>query len=666
MIYFIFWRILFILGLSHYWQLFLFFIALLILPQREYKPFIYAFIVVFILSFAPTTAPDYNKAELPQKTLGYLYHIEGQKADVFISGNKFKLKSYALRDFKEGDAVVLSGLAYRFQHTKNKYGFDYEKHYILQGYHGYLKAKIRLAEQAEPDSLFRRARAVFRRNLENCFNQLKPESKKLAYALILGDLSDKELTEKVSALGIIHLFVVSGFHFSAISLVLLFILKSLLKTPKYLTITFHLSLLIFYYGSIHSGYGSMRALFAIILSVLVFMLNRRNDTVNFTLIFVALVLFFQEEALYELGFQLTTIALIVVVITSRLLAEFNLSKTMKNLVLSLIVSLAVSPILVYARGASSLIAILLVPLLSPLIASFIIIIIVAVIFKKIFFFAPFVNAVEFLAKLIIDYIDWTNDLAFLQLSYHPYLALVLSVVVVFILTSIIYKNRGLKLHKMLFFAFILSAVLIINGMESGDNLHFYALYDGTACLYRTADMTILIDTSNDKELIAYLKKNAVSSIDYLIISKKDNYHAGNLALVKANFNIGEIIDTVDRQRIIEQGKTKLELYANNNSIDTYISNEKFKALLLVDNQYQANYPRDINILKLASGVKANQMNQFKRHFNAEKLIITGSFKTRKNRETLSEHDKGIYDTKIDGEVIVKSSGDSYEIKLLTD
>ncbi len=198
--------------------------------------------------------------------------------------------------------------------------------------------RIQVVEASSPSpSLETKLRSALRRDFPE-------EIQGLAAALVLGDRTDLEAEQRESmrALGLSHLFAISGFHFALMMLFLRGIAKRLGASP-WLSNGIGLILLWMYGGIIGFPISALRAL---VLMSFVFggeLTRLRVDRVNLLFAAVFVLLLVEPFSIYSVGFQLSVVATLSLFILPRWIQAVFFPRTP-------IVGKCLSPILAVQAG----------------------------------------------------------------------------------------------------------------------------------------------------------------------------------------------------------------------------------------------------------------------------------------------------------------------------
>ncbi len=229
-------------------------------------------------------------------------------------------------------------------------------------------------------------------------------------ALIMGDMDYKsDLGRIVGEQGIVHLFVVSGFHFGLLFMMITFLLTRVLKLPYTLSLIIIAILSTLYFMIIQGGYGATRAYFMILLSILAFFMARDSDSENALFLITLFYLLLFPNSIHKLGFQLTFIATYILILTSKLSFIKNInSYFVKNIVISLFVSIAVSSFIFINGKELPVFAFLIIALSTP---------IVALLLIAMFIFSLVPISFTYLISIFVSFINFISEIYYGFLNY---------------------------------------------------------------------------------------------------------------------------------------------------------------------------------------------------------------------------------------------------------
>lgn len=385
------------------------------------------------------------------------------------------------------------------------------------------------------------------------------DSKVFLKTLVLGSNDLKaEIKTNLNLLGISHLFVVSGMHFSFLILFIDKILKikifDNLKNKKKIKI-----ILLFIYCLVTKFTVSITRCF---IQTIIRMNNNKLDIGRFNQFSLSFIIgiMIRPFDVYSISFALTyTISGGIILVTDLLAKSKNsLSKMICSTIL---INLLVLPILSKLSGNINFLVILFnlifIPLMTYVIFPFSFLTVFFPIFNKIYYFMYIV-----FTKMII----FINSLSIVKkcnfiLPKVPICFLLIYYLLFVLLLKSFYQ---FKRNKRIKYLILLTMVLIIWNNFGYFNLKNKCSFvnvkvgDVTLIRERFNNKVILIDTGKSDEIINYLKKVGIKKIDYLIISHPDEDHFGQLKNLLDNFRV--------KQVMISEYDNKTKEFVNKNKI----------------------------------------------------------------------------------------------------
>ncbi|WP_455170567.1 ComEC/Rec2 family competence protein, partial [Aegicerativicinus sediminis] len=187
---------------------------------------------------------------------------------------------------------------------------------------------------------------------------LNKEQLAITSALLLGEREDisPELSENYAAAGAIHLLAISGLHIGIIFLFLSIILKPLNRLGKKGTVIRSVIIILLLWGfAIISGLSPSVVRAVTMFSLLAFatLIKRNPNTINVISISALILLSFNARLFYDVGFQLSYLAVLgIVIIQPRLFKWLRTKNKILNyfiglITVSLAAQLAVLPLSLY-------------------------------------------------------------------------------------------------------------------------------------------------------------------------------------------------------------------------------------------------------------------------------------------------------------------------------
>jgi len=152
-------------------------------------------------------------------------------------------------------------------------------------------------------TIFERVNVKIRDTLKS---HMDGDSFATAYAMICGnsDFMDAEILRNYRAVGVAHVFAVSGLHIGFLALVLRFILLKL-KVNKFVRFFLTVSILIFYSGICGFSSSAVRATIMCAVSLLAGLLGKKYDTISSISLSLIIVLILNPFELFSVGFLLS-------------------------------------------------------------------------------------------------------------------------------------------------------------------------------------------------------------------------------------------------------------------------------------------------------------------------------------------------------------------------
>jgi len=319
-------------------------------------------------------------------------------------------KSGIITNIAAGDTVSGSGKFLMFLDRRNPGEFDTQKMNYVKHIAGKIYPSDELVISKNENYLLRERFNRFRNNVKSkLIDYSDHDTAALLAALILGDRSqiDQDLRESFANVGVIHVLAVSGLHVGYV-LIILMLLAKILRIPwGWNKIFITLGLVVF--TLLSGGKASViRASLMAIIYIFAPLFNRRPNTWNIIALAAFLILIFQPNYLFELGFQLSFTAVISIIYFYNLLNKILTKKLQVTnikqfpvrffwglFLVSLSAQIGTIPIIAYYFGRIPLIAIIANIFVIPLIGGF-----VALGFAKLFLF--WLPALVF----FIDQISW--------------------------------------------------------------------------------------------------------------------------------------------------------------------------------------------------------------------------------------------------------------------
>lgn len=454
----------------------------------------------------------YQKVLLSSGITKYLYY------------NKVENSYY----MKVGDIYHFKGKVMKQEGRNTPNGFDYASYLKYQNIIGIIEEESVVYDKR-----------VFTLSLIN--NSLgKYYDKHFTYsdiikALVIGDKNgiEDELMNNIQSVGISHLFVVSGLHVGMLTSFLSFFLSKF-KVPKKPTNIIIYIFLGIYLVITNFMVSVIRVTLAYILKNILKSKVTPLDKISINIIIVLLI---NPFYIFSYSFILTYLISSMIIIISPLLSKKKTFITyILNMVIISISSVLVTlPIVVNINPDINLMSIIYNIIYIPLVSYFLLPL------SIILSFLPFLNHFcSFIYNAFTFSINLLSNFNFLTFTF-PVISKALVLCYYLILLLSIYMLENKKGYVSLLFVVYLFGWYNKAYIDINDKVIFLDVSEGDATHIKTRfnKTNILIDTgiSTDDEIITYLKKEGIRTIDLIIISHGDNDHNGNLDKLLNNFKV---------------------------------------------------------------------------------------------------------------------------------
>jgi competence protein ComEC len=144
---------------------------------------------------------------------------------------------------------------------------------------------------------------------------ISQETKQILAALLLGDKRgvDKDLSSQFSRLGLVHTLALSGLHISLVYGICAFLLSIFLKHKPRVQSVVLVFIIVAYAVLTGLSPSVMRASLMFLLYAFSLLINRRTTAFNIVFLSALILLIYQPNLLYDIGFQLSYLAVIGIV-----------------------------------------------------------------------------------------------------------------------------------------------------------------------------------------------------------------------------------------------------------------------------------------------------------------------------------------------------------------
>ncbi len=491
--------------------------------------------------------------------------------------NEFKLLGRVIRlKFYQSECPFRLGQVWQMQiklkpihGPVNMAGFDLERYYFEQGIdgRGYVREDF-LELKSETSNPIHQLRQSAHQQLASLDNA------GIFQALLIGEKSsiNHQQLEALQKLGLSHLIAISGLHISIIAGVSFWLIRLLWGRAVSLSFArkwppFHVGLIssclvAFLYSAMADfSIPTVRALLMWCSVALAFLLQRRSALYDGLIWSLLLVLLIFPLSVLSASFWMTFIAVVVIslILMGRTQQKNNWKHKLKSLVkLQVAITLTLGiPSLLYFQQASFLgmvVNIVMIPLFSILLLP-------AIFLSFIFSLLGLTWSLQQLDSFVGYFFQYSEQLlhsSFIQNSFliviNATLPTLIGVLIFFILLVCWLPLSSIK-KPLVTFALITSSIMLMGQKldkqlsEDKWSIEIFDVGHGLAVLLHKNDHAILYDTGYaspgssavSSYIIPSLKALRITEIDTLILSHKDNDHAGGVNELLDNFPVNQII-----------------------------------------------------------------------------------------------------------------------------
>lgn len=272
------------------------------------------------------------------------------------------LPKKANKNIEVGNKIKLFESPQVLLHTFNPNQFDYSKYLNNQNVFHEMKLKETVSIEISTDKNFYHYIHFIKSKLLKSYSieSFQSDNYNLLMALLFGEKTElsKELSNNYTNAGIIHILAISGLHIALIYGLVLWFTKPLQKLKKGKLYIFLISIAILWFYAILAGFSASIVRAAVMFSVIALakILNRDSNIYNSLAISALLLLLFNPNYLFDIGFQLSFAAVLSIVIFQPFVRKYSYSKyyivreTKSLLLISLVAQVGVLPLTLYYFG----------------------------------------------------------------------------------------------------------------------------------------------------------------------------------------------------------------------------------------------------------------------------------------------------------------------------
>ena len=606
-------------------------------------------------------------------------------------GKKYRITFYKQIDVSLGDKVLIKGKFNTPKSTTVFNTFNYRK-YLLSKKIMLVSNEATITIKSKNKNPFYSFKTLIKNHID------KYKSKAYLKAFIMGDTSliEEDIMSNYKALGISHLFAISGMHVS----VFILLIDKFLKKYKVKDIIIIVFLLLFLFITDYSE-SLLRCSTFFIVSYLNKVLKLSIKNIYLILISAFFLLLINPYLIYSIGFLFSVIITFFIILSNKLIK--NQTYVKKLFIMSLICFLASVPILSFyfykINFLTLVFNIIFIPFVSYLIFPLGLITFLFYPLDNIYMF--FLNLLEGLSSFFqnINFLSFVIAKPNIFIIFIYYLTLFLSIkrnkkilVIYFIILLI---NINIKY-------FIREASITFLDVNQGDsNVIIFPF--GKTILIDTGGLYLSENSISKNKIIPYLSSIGISKIDLLILTHGDYDHMGeavnlvnDFKVEQVVFNCGEFND-LEKELIKVLNQKKIKYYScvkelnidnnklyflqtkkydneNDNSNVIYTELNGYKFMFMGDagvdkekdilNKYNLS---NVDVLKVGHhGSKTSSSKEFIDEINPKYGVISVGKNNRyghPNKEVLNNLENSkIYRTDRDGSIMFKIKNDKLEIE----
>ena len=601
-----------------------------------------------------------------------------------------EIEANTIDNIEIGDILNINGTLEEFNKNTNFNLFNYKEYQNIRGIFYKLNiSKYQVIDKS--NDLVLNLKRIIKSRIANL------KSKDYLESFILGDKSyvSKEQKNIYTALGIIHIFAISGMH---ISILVELINKMNKKNNIKKNICTYL--LLFLYYLLIKSVSLLRSMVFIITKDLNKYFNLNLSKYRIITISILLIIILRPYAIYEVGFYYSSIISIGIYLNSKRLNKIE-NKLLKTAYISFIAFVLSLPLNIYLYYEINLLSIIYNIILVPIIS--------LIIFplSLITFLFPIFD--DILCLLLNMFESITDTLSSINISIVLAKPSITVVIIYYILTAIVLiKPRVIYL--------LLLTILIhknINNIIPSTYVIMLDVGQGDAIIIHDYKSNILIDTGGNQNsnydisnniTIKVLKSFGIDKLDYLVLTHGDYDHMGEAINLVNNFKAEKVIFNCDELNELENelikvlNKKKIPYYScikelnldnnklyflqtkeydneNDNSNVIYTELNGYKFMFMGDagvdkekdilNKYNIS---NIDVLKVGHhGSKTSSSIEFINEMNPKYSIISVGKNNRyghPNKEVLDNLSNSlIYRTDQDGSIMLRIKDNKLSIMI---
>lgn len=443
-------------------------------------------------------------------------------------------------------SILINSNQHQYTMPKNRNAFDYDKYLFSKGIvNQYYMLSLIESKKSVAFNLNHMRLTHRKWILENLSSSFDGDRSGLLVALLLGDKSAYDQYDQIKALGLAHLFAISGLHFGVIHKALQNVLFIRSRILRLLLVTLVMGYLILIVGG---AYSAFRAFFMILYTEICHVFRRKADIFTTMAISLLLILLIEPAAILNTGLHLSYYAYICVAVVYRRLFPIPLSpKIVEGIRFCLTLQILLLPGTLYYFQNTNLYSfmanLIVVPMIGFILPSTLLFLMVSAMDLS-FLKAP----LAFLIEQSVSLMDYTSTYLPIKISHFEWLkkadfSIVLIIGTAFVLSLVFWRIFLIRPHvRRNIIIFVALITLIMPQLSTPDvKVTFFDVSHGDMALIETDGYTILVDTGEGRlDPSSILKSRGIHHLDAVILSHEHQDHIGGLESLIKNHHVKNI------------------------------------------------------------------------------------------------------------------------------
>lgn len=500
--------------------------------------------------------------EVKQKDDKYFAEVELQTIDEKAVIGKFRLYTKQ-KDLQYGDLISLVVNLSRISEVSNPGGFDLQEYFQAKDIYafGFAQTQAEIIQQKPSplQLLIIKSRQFIRHRIDSRF----PNYSGFIKAIVIADRSDLDYERTLlSNAGLSHLLAVSGLHVAIIALILYSLLNTLLPNRIFSRLATIIILLL--YAAICEFSPSVsRAVIMISIFLCSKLFCRKTDIINTLMISLLLITAFRPAQFFTIGFQMSFIAVLTLVLFIPKIPLFALrpkiplynkfialcNGVILIMLSSFVLSLFLAPLTIFYFYQFNLNGILANIVGIPIIGIILSLALVVIFLPEI---APLLELYQLSLQLILQiFYFWSEFAAQLPLNWRFVSLNLLQCILLYLFLVLLFRSAS-KWWLRLVSTFFLIVIFSYQFKQAKMEIIFFDCGLGDLFLIKSSDeINIMIDTGPSpssgahfkNSALPYLRQQGISSLDYLIVTHAHNDHYGGLKSVLEELDVERLLVT---------------------------------------------------------------------------------------------------------------------------